>query len=220
MVEIEAGTIDKLEVRILVVLAGFAILLAIPMTLRFGLGWDLYWANTGNIFTDWSIYYLDFLPAWIITSALLLSGNLTFYNLAKWIVVFFLGYWLLYDWTWWMIVAGVDPGGFSWIDPFYFDIIVKEPRMWFFLIISVIGFLLSLLVLKLKDSWYSLLPFVLYLVYIYALGGITEVMPVEDSFYVAWSVIWLLLISASAILASSKTGLVKRCDCKVKFRII
>lgn len=198
----------KRAYRIPIILAVLSILLAIPMCLRDQLHMEYpawYWANSGNIFTDWSIYYLDFIPFWVIFSVVWLSPRPSFLFLVKWFVFFMLGYWLFYDWTWWFLVLAISPGMFSWTAPFYFDIIIHDSPMWFFLVMSIVGFLLSLLMMSaIKRSPWFMLPFIVYLGYIYGLGGITEVMNVEAWFYIAWSAIFLPLIACIAIFSIYK----------------
>jgi len=201
---INRGKIEKYEVKILVIFGAFAIVLAIPATLLFALDMDgpeFYWANSGNIFTDWSVYYLDFLPACFILSVLWLTNKLTFYNASKFFVFFFLSFWFFYDWAWWFIVILNDFSQFTWYMPFYFDIIIEGPPMWFFLMMSILGIVMSVLLLKMRDRWRSLFPFILYLIYVYALGGITEVIEIDTFFYWLWSIAFIPLIAVSFAIA-------------------
>lgn len=215
------GTITRAEIELLVIFSGFAVLLSIPMTLYFGLHWtypDHYWAVTGNPFADWGVYILILIPGYFVVIALILSHDLTPYNLAKWLVDFYLGYWLFYDWTWQLLVS-LFGNGFSLKSPFYFDIIIKSPPMWLFLTMAVIGFLMSLLMLKLVDSWWNVGFFTLYLVYVYGLGAVTQVMPMPDTFYIDWSVVMLLLLGITFLWANKSTGFIKACQCP-NFKII
>lgn len=181
------------EKKLMVVFPVFSALLAVPMCLKLQLGMDgsaWYWANTGNIFTDWSVWYLNIIPLWVIVSSLWMGGKLQPYKLAKWVVVFYLGYWLFYDFCWWAIVGAMKPESFAWDKPFYFAIIVPDPPMWFFLLISIIGACLSVLLLYLHDSWLNLIPFVIWIGYVYGIGGIAEVAVVEPWMYLAWSIVF------------------------------
>lgn len=182
----EPSRIDRFELKCIIILAGFSTLLAIPICLQLALGWvgpEYYWANSGNIFTDWSIYYLDFLPVWFIFSILWLAGKLTSFNLAKWLVFFYLGYWLFYDWAWQFIVIVNNPTEFSWSSPFYFAILIDDPPMWLFLVMAITGFLLSLLLLHVKDKPRNLLPFIAYLGLIYVPGAIGEVVEMASPIF-------------------------------------
>jgi hypothetical protein len=197
----ESSRIDKYEFKLLIVFAVFSVLLAIPLCLRDALGLthpQWYWANSGNIFADWSIYYLNFLPIWVIISSLWLLNRLSLLNIVKWTVFFYLGYWLFYDWVWWFLVMQVDPASFSWGAVFYFDIIIPRPQMWFFLLVAIVGFFLSILLLQLEeDSYRNLVPFILYLVYVYLPGVFGEVLFIDDYFYLIWSLVFIPLILVS-----------------------
>lgn len=220
-IDVRAGQITRPNIELLVIFSGFAVLLAIPMTLYFGLGWtypDHYWAITGNPFGDWGIYYLDFLPTYIIITVLYERHNLTFYTLAKWLVVFMLGYWLFYDWTW-QLLMGIFGKGVSMKSPFYFDIVIKAPPMFFFLIMAGIGFLMSLLLLALADSWWNIGFCVVYLIWVYGLGTVTAVTRMPDSFYIGWSVVMLPLLVIAFLLANNHDGFIKACQCP-NFKII
>lgn len=184
--------------------AVFSILMAIPLLLRDQLQFEYpayYWANSGNIFTDWGIYYLDFIPAWFIISLLWVTGAITPFRLAKWMIVFFLGFWLFYDWFWWGAVIAVDPASFSWVAPFYFDILVPGTPMWLFLLVSIGGAALALHVARSATNVTNLVPFAMYLVFIYGLGGITQVMAMDILFYWTWDLVFVIAIVVAFPLA-------------------
>jgi len=167
--------------KLAVFFAGLAVLMAIPMMLYFQL-------HVGS----WDIWYLNVLPLWVILGIMyLLHGKIHAVDTAKWVVSWYLGYWLLYDFTWWGITAAASPGSVTWTTPFYFDIIVRQPQMWLFLLVAVTGFVLSVMLLATKNvTWTKLAPYIIYLVYVYALGGFTQyVGPVSDLIYVLWSLV-------------------------------
>jgi len=170
-------------------LGGLAILMAVPMVLYFQL-------HVGT----WDIWYLNAIPLWAIFGlTVLLVKRPKLVNVARWVVAWYLSYWLLYDFTWWGITAALAPGTIAWTTPFYFDIIVPQPRMWFFLLVSIAGFALSVAAIATKQAtWTKLAPFIMYLFYVYGLGGYTQYFgQVADSIYMAWS---LVLIPAIIIL--------------------
>jgi len=175
--------------KIFVIFAVFSILMAIPMVMRDALGMTgakYAWEKTGDIFTDWSIYYLDFIPVWMVISIVAMTGKITAFRLTKYITFFMLGYWLWYDWAWWTIVAIVRPASFSFTTTFYFDILVPSTPMWLFLLISMVGVFLSILLARHAETLLDCLPFVVYLFLVYGIGGIALVMPVPLVGFVLW----------------------------------
>jgi len=194
----------KTGTKFIVSFAVFSILMAIPLLLRDQLKYEYpvyYWANSGNIFTDWGIYYLDFIPAWFVISLLWVTGSITPFRIAKWFVVFFLGFWLFYDWFWWGAVIAVDPASFSWTAPFYFDILVPGTPMWVFLLASIAGAVLALYVARTSTNWTNLVPFIMYLVFIYGLGGITQVVAMDIMFYWFWDLVFIVALIVAIPLA-------------------
>jgi len=172
----------SITTKVAVFLAGLAILMAVPMVMLLQLG-----------ISSWDIWYLNVIPLWVIGGMAWVLRRTKLLAMAKWVVWWYLGYWLFYDWTWWTIAAGVDPGAFSLSAEFYFDIIVHRPHMWFFLTIAVLGFALGLVLLlnKQRLTWGKLLPYIMYLVYVYGLGSVALHVALSPSVYIGWSVCWV-----------------------------
>lgn len=188
--------------KILAMLVGLAILLAITSALQSAFGNSLAWTTTGDPFTDWQVYYLDFIPTWIILCAVWITPKPSAFKAMKWILAFFCGYWLFYDWIWWSVEAVAKPGSFSWSMPFYFNIVVPGTPMWFFLMIAIAGFMLSIVLLEKARTWKHLIPFILYLAWIYGIGGIALVIPTLPLIaYEIWSAIFIPVIAIAFIVA-------------------
>lgn len=184
------------KTRIVISFAIMSAILAIPICFRDQLKFTYptyYWANSGNIFLDWGFIYLNFIPIWFIFSIVWITG-LGWRRFVKYMIMFYLGYWLFYDWTWWFLVESFKPNDFAWIKTFYFDIIIPNPPYWFFFLVSLTGGLLSIYVAYKVRELRQLVPFVLYLVYIYGLGAITEITPMPLAFYQAWSFIFVPML--------------------------
>jgi hypothetical protein len=187
-----------------VVIAGFTILLAIPLAMLLALhmtypAW--YWARTGNVFTDWGIWVLDILPAWICISVAWLGSRAVKWMAFKLYIFYLLAGWLLYDWVWWFIVGVATPASFSWTAPFYFDILMKDPPMWLFLCVAVLGLVVAVVEWQRtrgKDHS-KITPFILYLIFMYGLGGVTQITPVPAWFYAAWDFTWVIIIGMAIV---------------------
>lgn len=197
-----------LRIKIFVILVVLAAIMAIPMVMLFQLdmgGPEWYWATTGNIFTDWAIYYLNILPLWIIFAAIWLSSpdaSISYlgFKFAKWIVIFYLVYWLAYDWAWWGITYFAT-GTFDWNQVFYFTIIIPDTPMWFFFVISILGGIFGYLATRINRPL-EVIPFIIWLVYIYLLGGIEEVIDVDITGHVVYSCLFIPAIIITFIIST------------------
>lgn len=185
------------NLKTFVMLVGMMVIMAVSNALQTTLGSRGAWTVTGDIFTDYTIYYLDILPIWIIVASVWMMQNPSIFKVFRWILTFFCGFWLPYDWIWWAVRAGIDPASFSWTSTFYFSVILPRTTMYAFLTISIVGFLLSIYLLKTVEEWEEMVPFALWLAYIYVLGGIGQVVAIPDVDYIYWSVAFIPAIAVS-----------------------
>jgi hypothetical protein len=178
------------KVNVAIFLIVLSALMAVPMMMMLQLhvyGWD--------------IMYLNVIPIWVIFGITCLLQKPSKMALSRWIVFWYLSYWLFYDFTWWGITSIAAPDTIGWNATFYFDIIVRDPPMWFFLSVAIVGFLLAITLLQIKRiKSIHLLPYILYLIYVYGIGGYAQyINDVDDSAFIVWSVVFIPIIMIAFI---------------------
>lgn len=180
--------------------AGLLILMAIPMVMLLALnmgGPEWYWARTGNVLTDWSIWYLDVLPFYIIAFATAFISRKHFaFRIAKNEIFFWLFAWAFYDWAWQAIVGTIQPG-WNWESSFYFDIWFHPTPMWLFLVAAIAGLGMGIYEMRAAKKPVQLLPFVLWLIWVYGMGAVTQVIQVPWTAWAIYDIIMVIAITAA-----------------------
>jgi hypothetical protein len=196
--------------RLFAVFAAFMAEMSITECMRSMLGmggsnWS--WTSTigklgiWSFFCDWSIWYLDIIPATLIFGMIWVLPQPSWFKAAKFEIAYTLAGWLVFDWVWWATVSVVHPSLFSWTDVFYFTIVVPNTPMWTFALFAALGAGMAILLLKTANQWRRLVPFVVFLVWIYLPGGIDLVIKLGVEFYEYWSVVMIPVIAGSFLLA-------------------
>jgi len=180
--------------------AGLLVLMAIPMVMLLALnmsGPEWYWADTGNVFTDWSIWYTVFLPFYIIAFATaFISRKHLKFRIAKNEIFFWLFAWGFYDWCWQAIVGMVQPP-WSWTAIYYFDIWWHPTQYWLFFVAAMAGLGMGVYEMRVAKKPKQLLPFLLWLAWVYGMGGVTQVIHVDWTTWLVYDIIMALAVSAA-----------------------
>lgn len=214
----------KQNSKIIIALAGIAVFLCIPEVMRSalnmtGTAWS--WTTTIHATSwivaflgDYQVWYLILLPSWILIAIVLVSPQPTPFKFTKLYIVFMLAFWLTYDWAWWTIVASATPTAFSWTAVFYFDIPPFAPAtpMWAFFTMAIVGFIMGVALLRSVKKPAALIPYILYLIYVYGIGAAALYTPLELICYQWYSGIFIpvLIVAFMAVYFSNVNHIYKK----------